>query len=197
MFYSGGFDGAYAPFSCCEVSRLWLDASMLLDQVVSDTGSTIIASMYQAGWDDCHLERDAPNIGRTCLVLVLVFILLVFQCYYCPGMRSTLESLIDVRVDILEALKESFIEWQFQQRQRAKCIASQLNMIDINWNVARWILANKAQRWKSKFELGRLHFESGSGLCGLNLIVVEDKGGIDSVYSDLERNLRSRQRCAG
>ncbi len=159
--HSGGVDRSYAPSASYEMFRLHLKESMLSDQVVSDAESTIIASMYQAGWDDYHRKRDAPNI---CFVLALF--LLVLRCYYCPGMGSTLdESPIDVRVDILETLKESFIEWGFQQRQQAnKYIASQLNLIDINWNIASRILANRAQRWTSKFELGR-RLHSGPGSC--------------------------------
>ncbi len=149
-FHSGGFDRTHAQFSPYEVFRLYLNVPTLSDQVTSDADSITIASMYQTGWDDYHLKRDALNMGYFSLVVALF--LLVLRCY-------------DIRADILEALKESFIEWEFQQWQQAKCIASQLNTIDIIWIASR-ILANKAQQWKSKFELGRLYFESG--LCWRN-----------------------------
>ncbi len=159
-FHSGRFDRTHAQFSPYEVFRLYLNLPMLSDQVVSDAKRTTIVSMYQTGWDDYHLKRDAPKMRY--LSLAVALFLLCFVAITVKAWEVLLSHLlIDVRVDILEALKETFIEWEFQQRQQAKCIATQLNMIDINWNIASRILANKAQRWKSNIELGRLHSESG------------------------------------
>ena len=196
------FERTYAPFS---YHLLHLNVSMLSGQVDSDAHSTIIASMNQTGLDDYHRKRDAPNMGYLSLVVALS--LLVLHCYHCPGMRMrrTLESPIAVHVVILEALEESVIVWEFQQRQQAKCIASQLNMIDINWTIASKILANKALRSKSKFELVRLH--PGSGPCSTqvghrrsrrrNRQRLLELGGIGESPNKrrmMQRNARSRLR---